>query len=519
MTDSRVLKTIIAEAGGDPAAMAAVAAVINNRAIATGKTPLQVVQQRNQFEGYSNPGPAISKQLNDAKLLARAEQAYSGVASGAIPDPTNGGTQFRAASASSGLHAPHGTVNIGGNVFAKGNSSPQTALSAINAVAPTPQSRPTSALGYEPQPTIPSVRAITVNPNGSPQTPQMVLPQAAMYGINRLDPNHVTHAPTDLTTQDVGVPDARLSQLSAPFSQPVNAFAGSRANGGASSGGLVSHPVQTLRIDPLTNQVISGNQPQSLQDALNVYAQRQALNTNGGSVKTTSAQAGNVALPKGVVPQQAAADLASITKPAGSAFTGGFGSSALLPHTAIPNQSRIGPTPSPVLAFNGDQNTSIPAPVAAITAATNPFGGAVANGALKIKPPTVPIPVIPASIGGKQPLTKYLPASQRQNDNLTTAGNVAGNILSATPAGHVWSLLTGAPNTGGGLLDGLFGYDGLLNSGPRMVFAPVAQQPLSPLLAQQSADQRGQAALQASGMLDSFGMVTGSGGHSLWGSH
>ena len=60
MVDRRVLQTIIAEAGGDPEAMAAVAAVINNRAQATGKTPLQVVKAKGQFEGYSNPGPAIS---------------------------------------------------------------------------------------------------------------------------------------------------------------------------------------------------------------------------------------------------------------------------------------------------------------------------------------------------------------------------------------------------------------------------------------------------------------------------
>lgn len=509
---------MIAEAGGHEQGLTAVGYTILNRSLRDKQQPDQVVKAHGQYEGYSNPGPASIKAQNDPKVRAKAEQIWQQVQSRTVPDPTNGGFDFKAASASNGARAPHGTVNIGGNVFVKG-SAPQTALSAINAVAPIPQSRPTSALGYEPQPPIPSVRAITVNPNGSPQTPQMVLPQAAMYGINRLDPNHVTHAPNDFTTQDVGTPDARLSQLSAPFPQSPSSLAGSRGGIGASGSGLVSHSVQTLRIDPMTNQVISGNQPQSLQDALNVYAQRQALNTNGGSVKTTSAQAGNVALPKGVVPKQAAADLAAITKPAGSAFTGGFGSSALLPHTAVPNQSRIGPTPSPVMSFAGDENTGIPAPVAAITKATNPFGGAVANGALKIKPPTVPIPVIPSSIGGKQPLTKYLPASQRQNDNLTTAGNVAGNILSATPAGHVWSLLTGAPNTGGGLLDGLFGYGGLLNSGPRMVSAPVTQQPLSPLLAQQSADQRGQAALQASGMLDSFGMITGSGGHSMWGSH
>lgn len=86
-----VLKTIIAEAGGDPAAMAAVAAVIHNRAVAQGKTPEQIVKARGQFEGYSNPGPASVRAQNDPNVVARASQVWSGVQSGTIPDPTNGG--------------------------------------------------------------------------------------------------------------------------------------------------------------------------------------------------------------------------------------------------------------------------------------------------------------------------------------------------------------------------------------------------------------------------------------------
>lgn len=501
---AEVLKTIIAEAGTNPEAQAAVAAVILNRAAKEGKTPEQIVKAKGQFEGYSNPGYGSAKAAADPNNRAAAKQVFDGVQSGTIADPTNGGTMFHAGSMTpywAKSANKNGTVNIGGNVFYKGNSSPQTALSAINAVAPIPQPRPTSALGYEP-PTMPKVRAISVNPNGSAVQPQMVLPQTAMYGINRLDPNHVTHAPTDFTTQDVGVPEARLSQLSAPFPQPANLRPAVRTTGFAAPSELISRPVNTLRMDPMTNQVIS-NQPQSLQDALNVYAQRQAL-AQGGSMKTTTQQAGNVALPPGVVPKQAAADLASITQPNGGAFTGGWGASALLPHTAVPNQTRIGATPSPVLAFNGDQNTGIPS-VAAINAATNPFAGAVASGALRL--PTVPRPPSP----GLVPLTQF--------NTVNPGSQIVPRMQSgfnSTGLGHILQAANGEPIQGG-LLGMLFNPGGLLagNSTPQ----PQPPVPLPALLAQQSPDQRGPAALLASNMIDSSGMVTGSGGHSLWGSH
>ena len=68
-------------------------------------------------------------------------------------------------------------------------------------------------------------------------------------------------------------------------------------------------------------------------------------------------------------------------------------------------------------------------------------------------PPCVPVPVpgvtAPAPRIGPQPITKFLPPSQRQNDTLTTVGNVAGNIFSNTPLGHLYNFLTGGPVTGG----------------------------------------------------------------------
>lgn len=557
---------MIAEAGGNLAGLQAVAAVIQNRANKTGLAPAQVVRQQGQFQGYSNPGSASVKAQSDPQVRALAEKAYNDIASGTVPDPTNGGTSFRAATAAKGMSAPHGTVDIGGNRFAKGNSSPQTALSAINAVAPVPQPRPTSALGYEPQPAVPSVRAITVNPNGSPQTPQMQLPQAAMYGINRLDPNHVTHAPTDFTTQDVGVPDARLSQLSAPFPQPANAFAGSRATGGTVPlpTELTTRKVPIYSVDSLGNPILtqpakaSGGSAPTLASGSSRAVPTVAINAHNPTAASVIRSAAPIAAantPKVTfVPSTAQNNIASENYPTSlnlplksSAQTGSdFGSligslaapkppvpivqtsrptaaqmaaindvSGVAPttHTAVANQSRIGSTPSPVLSFNGDQNTGIPG-VAAM-------------------PPSNALPVLKAPIPHPYPITqlptvpvsRLLPSSGliplTHFNTVNPASQIIPHIQSfgnSTPIGHIGQLIAGEPIQGG-LLGALFNSGGLLNSGPRMVAAPTVPQPLSALVAQQSPDQRGQAALQASGMLDSFGMITGSGGHSMWGSH
>ena len=156
MVDSRVIDTLIAEAGGNPEGLRAVAAVVENRASQWGLTPLQVVQQAGQFEGYSNPGHASKAAQKDASVRAKAERAWNDITSGRVADPTYGGVSFRASYASSGMSAPHGTVTIGGNTFAKGSGSPQTALAAINAaVAPSPQQRP-PALAYTSPPSVPA---------------------------------------------------------------------------------------------------------------------------------------------------------------------------------------------------------------------------------------------------------------------------------------------------------------------------------------------------------------------------
>jgi hypothetical protein len=131
-----VIDTLIAEAGSDPDGLAAVAWVIQNRAQQWGMTPEQVVRQKGQFEGYSNPGPKSREAQKRADVRAAAQKAWEAVQSGFVPDPTNGGTSFRTKGYKQ--PAPNGTVEIAGNVFALGSGKANSALSAINAAAPQP---------------------------------------------------------------------------------------------------------------------------------------------------------------------------------------------------------------------------------------------------------------------------------------------------------------------------------------------------------------------------------------------
>ncbi len=271
-----VLKTIIAEAGGDPNAMAAVASVIHNRAVREGKTPEQIVKAHGQFEGYSNPGPKSKAAQKDPAVVARAADVWRGVKSGTIADPTNGGTFYHASSISpywAKAENKHGTVNIGGNVFYKGSR----ALDAINAAAPSPQSRPT-ALAY------------ADNGSVSPKLPHIsgnlgLLNQAAMNGVGPL-PGKVDLQPMtpgqsySAGNSPLARPDmsALMTSRLAPQVQPP-AFR-ANASGGVSAGAagngnialmpalprprpsapLTSRSVQTVPIDPTTGNPISALQ-------------------------------------------------------------------------------------------------------------------------------------------------------------------------------------------------------------------------------------------------------------------
>jgi len=525
VSERDVINTAIAEAGGHEEGLRAVFYTIVNRAARDGKTPAQVVKQRNQYEGYSNPGPASVKAQSDPKVRAKAEQIWQQVQARAIPDPTEGGFNFRAEAASKGLEAPNGTVNINGNVFAKGSGAPKTALSAINAVAPIPMPRPNVAEAYAPSS---NVKAISVNPNGQPAS--LVDALSAKYSAVR---------PT--STADAG---GIYKGFNLPTATPLPGTP------------LTSHSVRTVQINPTTGNPYTGQElaqqaantaaarmrgsmpagrtanipavPQlvSVKSSANQVPPPKVTFTTGnpvpsivpssasGSIKT-NAQAGNVGLPPGVVPKQAAADLARVSalqssRPAppssyGSAFTGGFGSPAFAPPVAA-----TVPGPARTLAANKDTSrlsTSLPPMAYGSINPTAPGVAAINTATISLpRPrPDIQLPRIPVRPPAAMPLTQF--------NTVNPTSQIMPRMSSgfnSSPIGHVASLLQGQPIQGG-LLAALFNQGANTNTPapPSVPQSPPAI-PASvhaALMAQQSPDQRGQAALRASGMLDSFGMI------------
>ncbi|MEQ9634597.1 MAG: D-alanyl-D-alanine carboxypeptidase family protein [Devosia marina] len=83
-----VIDVLIAEALGEgPEGMAAVAHVINARAIATGKTPEQIVNESGQFTGATNPGRVVAQSMRDPATRQQVSQIWEGVQSGSIANP------------------------------------------------------------------------------------------------------------------------------------------------------------------------------------------------------------------------------------------------------------------------------------------------------------------------------------------------------------------------------------------------------------------------------------------------
>lgn len=314
MVDKTVIDTIIAEAGGnDPKAMAAVAAVINNRAQQLGVTPAEVVKQPHQFEGYSNPGHASRAAQKMSSVRAKAERAWTGITTGQIADPTNGGTMFHAASITpywADSANKNGTVKINGQVYYKGNA-PSSAVAAIDAVAPVPRSLPTSLSAYADTPAV----ALPPLPIPRPNPPRSV----PLSLTDALRSKYTSVAPSaDAASSYGGI-------LPPALQQPAP--------------GLISRPVQSIRIAP--GDPLMGYAPPSLQDALDakaaqmaqqrpvvpslhvangsagVGASRNALvpsfgsHPSSGAIKTIG-QAAQVALPPNVVPSSVLRDLQTI---------------------------------------------------------------------------------------------------------------------------------------------------------------------------------------------------------------
>jgi hypothetical protein len=251
-----VIDTLIAEAGGNPEGLAAVAWVIQNRANQWGLTPDQVVKQKGQFEGYSNPGHKSVQAQKDAKVRAAAEKAWNAVQTGSIPDPTNGGTSFRAKGTKQ--PAPYGTVEIGGNVFALGSAKPNSALAAINAAVPTPMARPASLSAYADTQRSAPQGSYTLDPPNIPLNPSLP-PRASSWqeaGGPPMRGDIPLPRPRPTPPQPVlRAPVMTSQQRSAVASVPGIPAPPARALGTSSLAPATK--VQTVRIDPMTNQVIT----------------------------------------------------------------------------------------------------------------------------------------------------------------------------------------------------------------------------------------------------------------------
>lgn len=90
-----VIDALIAEALGEgPEGIAAVAHVIQARAMAEGKTPDQIINESGQFSGVTNPGRVVAQSMRDPAIRAQVAEIWSGVQSGSIPNPYPGATHF-----------------------------------------------------------------------------------------------------------------------------------------------------------------------------------------------------------------------------------------------------------------------------------------------------------------------------------------------------------------------------------------------------------------------------------------
>jgi hypothetical protein len=419
MSERDVLRTIIAEAGGNPDGMAAVANVINNRSVAWHMTPYQVVSQGNgsQFEGFNHPGPAIAKQLDDPKLLEQARQIWDGVQNGSTADPTNGGLYYHAAYINPGWQAPHGTVQIGGNLFYKGNAQPQAATAAdeINRIVPIPAlQQQAQEMAYADQPKsstmpLPIARPRLPSDVGSLLPPPMAQLDPLLASGEAFDGNAAGASGTLFP----GLP----ALMDAAINGPPEATSNFNTPGYSNGSGLTSRAVQTVPIDSLTGNPESSQQqlqaavqslasqrasnaaswqglltpaparddtrlvadaaPNVVSDAtrdpaseqlnspsdsflsdLQNYAARAAAQQNGGWLKTANPEAGNVALPPGVVPQSVQQDLPFVSSLAngqswGNAVNSIFGPPLISPPTAENDVRRLQPSSAAIGSGDG----------------------------------------------------------------------------------------------------------------------------------------------------------------------
>lgn len=121
-------KTIAAEAAGEGEnGMIAVGNVIRNRAERRGKGLADVVREPKQFTGYEAPGEGALKILQDPDQVARIDRIIDQMASGELPDITDGADHYHAdyVSPDWARKMPQ-TTQVGSHLFYKAESGPDT---------------------------------------------------------------------------------------------------------------------------------------------------------------------------------------------------------------------------------------------------------------------------------------------------------------------------------------------------------------------------------------------------------
>lgn len=173
-----VLQTLIAEAYGEgPEGMRLAAETIVNRSEQRGLTPAEVVQQRRQYSGYENPGPAVRPLFNDPSAVSAAQAAWD-LARGP-GDPTGGANHYFAPgtiSTPSWARSMTPTLTSGGHAFY--TDRPGYQQRGLGPVAPNPASiTPSGAV----------VRQMTSPTNGNTAL-QTALDRVATRERNRVTP-------------------------------------------------------------------------------------------------------------------------------------------------------------------------------------------------------------------------------------------------------------------------------------------------------------------------------------------
>lgn len=330
-----VINTILAEAGNNPAGMAAVAHVIANRASQWNLSPGAVVAQPNQFEGYSNPSPGGVANMNNASLRQQAEAIWDSVQNGQSPDPTNGGVNYYGSyiappSWARNAVANGQSTNIGGNVFLLGSGTvPPASVPAANsyatATAPPPVASPSQqAADAVTNPdgsvnwgafyqglTVPT--PLASNPSSSPLYGDFSAlamaqpPQSGGSGLTLAD--QLALNPSYAATPVLGSNNAGYPQMSALYPSGATADSGAvvlgdrNASGSpddrdasnsllarmlatvqSTGAGPTTRQVQTVPVDPNTGQPVLGADPGYNSTTEAQHNALLALGGSGGSI-------------------------------------------------------------------------------------------------------------------------------------------------------------------------------------------------------------------------------------------